>query len=45
MVLPDLFLDQDKPDLLYAKAGLDHRGIVKTVIETLGRDLKAVKSA
>ena len=45
MVMPDLFLDQDKPDLLYAKAGLDARGIVKTVIEALGRDLKAVKSA
>ncbi|HEY1472444.1 MAG TPA: 1-deoxy-D-xylulose-5-phosphate synthase, partial [Pseudolabrys sp.] len=28
MVLPDLFLDQDTPAAMYAKAGLDARGIV-----------------
>jgi 1-deoxy-D-xylulose-5-phosphate synthase len=37
MVLPDLFIDQDKPDLLYARAGLDAKGIVAKVLETLGQ--------
>jgi 1-deoxy-D-xylulose-5-phosphate synthase len=41
MILPDLFLDQDKPDLLYARAGLDHRGIVAKVLETLGETEKS----
>jgi 1-deoxy-D-xylulose-5-phosphate synthase len=45
MVLPDLFLDHDKPELLYARAGLDHRGIIETVRAALARDVKAVKSA
>ena len=29
MVLPDVFLDQDSPTAMYAKAGLDAKGIVK----------------
>ncbi len=37
MVLPDLFIDQDKPELLYARAGLDAKGIVAKVLETLGQ--------
>jgi deoxyxylulose-5-phosphate synthase len=28
MVLPDVFLDHDKPNAMYAKAGLDAKGIV-----------------
>ena len=36
MVLPDVFLDQDSPVAMYAKAGLDARGIVAKVFECLG---------
>jgi 1-deoxy-D-xylulose-5-phosphate synthase len=42
MVLPDLFLDQDKPEAMYANAGLDAKGIVATVLAALGRDLGAM---
>ena len=41
MVLPDVFLDQDTPAAMYAKAGLDARGIVAKVFEALGRDAAA----
>ena len=41
MVLPDLFIDQDKPELMYAQAGLDADGIVKTVFAALGRERRA----
>jgi 1-deoxy-D-xylulose-5-phosphate synthase len=40
MVLPDSFIDQDSPNAMYAKAGLDARGIVAKVFEALGRDAK-----
>jgi 1-deoxy-D-xylulose-5-phosphate synthase len=40
MVLPDVFIDQDSPTAMYARAGLDARGIVKKVFEALGKDLK-----
>ena len=36
MTLPDAFLDQDKPDRLYAQAGLDAKGIVATALKALG---------
>ncbi len=38
MVLPDVYLEHDKPDVLYARAGLDARGIVAKVFESLGRE-------
>jgi len=38
MVLPDIFQDQDKPDIMYAKAGLDAKGIVAKVLGTLGQE-------
>jgi 1-deoxy-D-xylulose-5-phosphate synthase len=38
MVLPDEFIDQDTPAAMYAKAGLDAKGIVTKVFEALGRD-------
>jgi 1-deoxy-D-xylulose-5-phosphate synthase len=38
MVLPDVFIDQDSPAAMYAKAGLDAKGIVAKVFEALGRD-------
>jgi 1-deoxy-D-xylulose-5-phosphate synthase len=41
MVLPDAFIDQDSPNAMYAKAGLDAKSIVTKVFEALGRDAKA----
>ena len=38
MVLPDVFLDHDSPAAMYAKAGLDAKGIVTRVFEALGKD-------
>jgi 1-deoxy-D-xylulose-5-phosphate synthase len=38
MVLPDVFIDQDTPAAMYAKAGLDAKGIVAKVFEALGKD-------
>ena len=37
MCLPDVFLDHDKPERMYADAGLDAAGIVATVFAALGR--------
>jgi 1-deoxy-D-xylulose-5-phosphate synthase len=41
MVLPDIFIDHDKPEKMYEKAGLDAAGIVATVLATLGRETSA----
>jgi len=38
MVLPDAFIDQDSPSAMYAKAGLDAKGIVAKVFEALGKN-------
>nr|WP_246505361.1 1-deoxy-D-xylulose-5-phosphate synthase [Microvirga antarctica] len=38
LVLPDAYLDHDKPERLYGKAGLDAAGIVAKVFEALGRE-------
>ena len=38
LVLPDLFQDQDKPDLMYAQAGLDAEGIAAGALAALGVD-------
>jgi 1-deoxy-D-xylulose-5-phosphate synthase len=40
MVLPDIFIDQDSPAAMYAKAGLDSAGIVAKVFDALGRDVR-----
>ena len=40
MVLPDVFFDHDTPNAMYARAGLDAKGIVAKVFETLGKDFK-----
>jgi len=37
LVLPDTFIDHDKPELMYAQAGLDARAIVDCVFKALGR--------
>jgi 1-deoxy-D-xylulose-5-phosphate synthase len=39
MVLPDRFIDQDKPEAMYAAAALDAEAIVARVFEALGRDV------
>ena len=36
MVLPDTFIDHDKPERMYAKAGLDAKGIVAKVMDAIG---------
>jgi 1-deoxy-D-xylulose-5-phosphate synthase len=41
LVLPDVFLDHDSPNAMYARAGLDAKGIVAKVFEALGKDFKA----
>ena len=43
MVLPDVFIDHDKPEKLYAQAGLDAKGIIAKVLATLGRGEEAAK--
>jgi 1-deoxy-D-xylulose-5-phosphate synthase len=38
MVLPDIFMDHDSPNAMYAKAGMDAKGIVAKVFEALGKE-------
>ncbi len=38
MVLPDRFIDHNKPEAQYAEAGLDARSILATALAALGRD-------
>ena len=40
MVLPDVFLDQDSPNAMYAKAGLDAKGIVVKAFAALGENMR-----
>jgi len=40
MVLPDEFLDHDSPNAMYARAGLDAKGIVAKVFDALGKDFE-----
>jgi 1-deoxy-D-xylulose-5-phosphate synthase len=44
MVLPDAFVEHDKPERMYARAELDAAGIVAKVFEALGRDATVVKA-
>jgi 1-deoxy-D-xylulose-5-phosphate synthase len=44
MILPDIFIDQDSPTVMYAKAGLDAKGIVTKVFEALGRDATKIEA-
>ncbi len=41
MVFPDAFFDQDQPEAMYARAGLDAAGIVAKVLDTLGEKTAA----
>ncbi|MBA4793928.1 1-deoxy-D-xylulose-5-phosphate synthase [Phenylobacterium sp.] len=36
LTLPDIFQDQDKPEVMYAQAGLDADGIVRAALGALG---------
>ena len=38
LCLPDRFIEHDRPERMYAEAGLDARGILQTVFAALGRD-------
>jgi len=40
LVLPDIFIDQDSPNAMYAKAGLDAKGIVAKAFEALGQNMR-----
>jgi 1-deoxy-D-xylulose-5-phosphate synthase len=44
MILPDIFIDQDSPTAMYARARLDAKGIVKKVFEALGRDAAKIEA-
>ena len=44
MILPDVFVDQDKPDRMYARAGLDSGAIVAKVFEVLRQDAAAPRT-
>ncbi|ACG77326.1 1-deoxy-D-xylulose-5-phosphate synthase [Phenylobacterium zucineum HLK1] len=43
LTLPDIFQDQDKPEAMYAQAGLDAEGIVRAALAALGIDNASVK--
>ncbi|MAK62025.1 MAG: 1-deoxy-D-xylulose-5-phosphate synthase [Ponticaulis sp.] len=46
MTLPDVFIDQDKPEIMYEQAGLSAQHIASTCISALGRgDVEALKLA
>ncbi|HLP68982.1 MAG TPA: transketolase C-terminal domain-containing protein, partial [Rhizobium sp.] len=45
LVLPDVWMEQGKPEAMYAKAGLDSRGIVETVFRALGQKGFGVNAA
>ncbi len=42
MVLPDVFIDHDKPEKMYAAAGLDAKGITAKALDALGRGQEMV---
>jgi 1-deoxy-D-xylulose-5-phosphate synthase len=42
MILPDIFIDHDKPQSQYELAGLNARHIVATALAALGRDTKGI---
>jgi 1-deoxy-D-xylulose-5-phosphate synthase len=41
LCLPDRFIEHDRPERMYAEAGLDARGILQSVFAALGRDAGA----
>jgi 1-deoxy-D-xylulose-5-phosphate synthase len=45
MVLPDTFMEHDKPERMYADAGLDAMGIVAKVFEVLKKDVPVIQAS
>ena len=45
MVLPDIWMEQAKPEAMYARAGLDRAGIVSTVFKALGQKAVGIGAA
>ncbi|HEY2179860.1 MAG TPA: transketolase C-terminal domain-containing protein, partial [Caulobacteraceae bacterium] len=43
LTLPDIFQDQDKPEAMYAAAGLDAEGIARATIAAIGVERAVVK--
>jgi 1-deoxy-D-xylulose-5-phosphate synthase len=43
LVLPDIFQDHDKPEIMYAQAGLDATGITRAALEALNGEEVAAK--
>ncbi|MEM5493739.1 1-deoxy-D-xylulose-5-phosphate synthase [Hoeflea sp. AS16] len=41
LVMPDVFMDHASPDAMYARAGLDRKGIVDTVFRALNAENRA----
>ena len=41
MTLPDIYIDQDTPAIMYQQAKLDADSIVETVFKAIGRDFNA----
>ena len=44
MTLPDIFIDQDTPENMYKKAGLDSQSIEDKVIDTLKSNILIPKN-
>ena len=44
MILPDLFIDQDTPEKMYEKAGLDSLSIANKIEETLNSNIILAKN-
>ena len=44
MFLPDIFIDQDTPEKMYATAGLDSSSIVNKIEETLNSNIILAKN-
>ncbi len=44
LCLPDEFTDHARPEKMYAEAGLDAAGIVRTVFATLHREIRAARA-
>jgi 1-deoxy-D-xylulose-5-phosphate synthase len=43
LVLPDIFMDHGKPEVMYETAGLNANGIISTVVAALGSSAMAIK--
>ena len=42
MILPDIFVDHDKPERMYAAARLDAKAITAKALDALGRGKEGV---